>query len=320
MDGRIVCLVLLVVSIFVTGCGSSDAGVQEQPPTQDASEDSPSESTDQPESEELRDSDVEYIGRFMAQSDEDVIEFSFSLLNKKEEYVAADGVATITIENNNDEVVYAGEIRPKKEDFGMYTMLLTDEHFMAYVWELPVTAIDKSTSSSGTAYIVFQTRDAVFEEIDTDIWGLPTYSEEELEELNEETYLANSIDVNKKLRKGSFEVTVLSVGVFTPLVEYGDQKTYFRVDMEAKNIGDEKEYFSPSGLALIDNQGNQYDEEYGGTLDTYGDMYPNIIRKGYVLFEEVPANTQNLKLLFELGYDEDFDQYLFEYIIPLATQ
>ena len=87
--------------------------------------------------------------------------------------------------------------------------------------------------------------------------------------------------------------------------------------MDVKNIGSESDYFLPSGLVIIDSQNTQYEHNYGGTLETYSTVYPGVTKKGYLLFEEVPESETSFRLLFELGYDVNFNSYLFEYIIDL---
>ncbi|MCK4808511.1 MAG: DUF4352 domain-containing protein [Candidatus Aenigmarchaeota archaeon] len=310
-------LILLFFSvIFISGCVEDE----NQPNVQTTQSTQTSETTPQQTTSEttLRSSNAEFIGNFIAIADENKIEARFSLMDSSKEYVSGDGNGQIRIVNSDEETVYTGTINVNKESFGTYTLLLTGENFLAYVWEIPITEIKKSVSSSGTMYLNFKTKNAEFEELDTSLWGLPTYTEEELAKLNEEDYSKSAISTNKQLSKGSFEVIVTRVGFFTPLVAWGDKKEYFRVDMEAKNIGNEKEYFSPLGLAILDNQGNQYETEYGGTLDTFSQIYPSVKKSGYILFEKIPKTTQTIKLVFELGYDENYDYYSFEYNIPLS--
>ena len=310
-------LVLLISVVILSGCTTT----QTNTPTsnnQNADSNVQTESKTVDSGSGLRSSNAKFIGNFMATADEKKIEARFSLLDASKKYVTADGTGTVRIVNSDSKEVYVGTVNVKKEDFGTYTLMLTGEDFEAYVWEIPVAQITKSTSSSGTMYLNFKLKDTEFEEMETDIWGLPTYSEDELSQLNEEEFLKSAISVDKKLSKGSFEVTVTKVGLFTPLVTYGDKETYFRVDMEVKNIGDEKEYFSPSGLAILDNQGNQYESEYGGTLDRFSEIYPNVKKSGYLIFKKIPATSQSIKLIFELGHDESYDPYTFEYNIQLA--
>ena len=274
--------------------------------------------TDQKHETSLRASNAEYIGKFTAMGGESKIEARFSLMDGSKKYVSGDGLGQVRIVNSEGETVYTGIINVKKEDFGTYTLILTGEEFLGYVWEIPITGIKKSTSSSGTMYLKFKTKNAEFGELDTSMWGLPTHTEEELAQLNEEEFSKSAVSLNKKLAKGSFEVTVTRVGFFTPLVTRGNKREYFRVDIEVKNIGSEKEYFFPSGLAILDNQGNQYEREYGGTLDTLSEIYPSVKKSGYILFEKMPKTSQTIKLVFELGHDWAYNPYAFEYNIALA--
>jgi hypothetical protein len=264
----------------------------------------------------LRSSDAHWIGNFMELSKDNSLEFRFSLYDSSKKYTAGDGAGTLKIISSDGETVYQGNINVKKEDFGTYTLTLTQEDFLAYVWEIPISAINKSSSSSGTAYLSFSTKESQFETLDTSIWGLPTYTQEELKQLNEESFVG--VPVNQTKSYGAFQITIQKAGFFTPMVSYGDKKGYFRVDLEVKNIGSEAEYFSPSGMVILDNQGNQYEMEYGGSLDTFSQIYPGVKKSGYILFNKIPSDSQNIKLVFQLGYDSDYKQYTYQYNIPLA--
>jgi len=138
-----------------------------------------------------------------------------------------------------------------------------------------------------------------------------TYSQ-----LAEEEYEESSVVINKRISKGIFEITVTRAGFFSPY-EWGSRKQYFRVDMEVRNIGSAADYYSPSGMVIMDNQGNQYEKSYGGSLDTFSQIYPNITKKGYMLFEGIPKTIGSAILAFQLGHDAQYNDYLFEYSIPL---
>lgn len=308
-------LILAIIGIiFISGCvqqsdntnTQQNSGTPQTTPQQTASDTG------------LRASNAQYIGNFMASADENKIEARFSLMDGSKNYVSGDGTGTVRIVNSEGESVYTGTINVKKEDFGTYTLILTKQEFLAFVWEIPLSEIKKSTTSIGKIYLKFRTKNSEFEELDTSVWGLPTYSEQELAQLNEEQFAKSAVIVGNKLSKGSFEVTVTKVGFFTPLVTYGEKKEYFRIDMEVKNVGSEQEYFSPSGLAVLDNQGNQYEKEYGGTLDTFSQIYPSVKKSGYIIFESIPKTAQSIKLVFQLGYDDSYKPYTFEYSISLT--
>ena len=133
---------------------------------------------------------------------------------------------------------------------------------------------------------------------------------------SEEEYNKNAIDINKKISKGNFEVIVTKAGFFEP-EDWIGKKQYLRVDLEIKNIGNQSEYFSPEGIVIIDDQKNQYERTFGGTIDGFSKIYPGVTKKGYVLFEGVPKTANSLKFVFELGYNKNLEPYLFEYEIPL---
>lgn len=311
-------LVFLIVVFILSGCTNAEPNNTQSTNAQNSEANMVSQQQTPSGSSNLRSSNAEFIGNFIATSNEKGIEIRFSLMDGSKNYVSADGTGEVRIVNPEGEQVYTGTINPKKEEFGTYTLMLTGQKFEAYVWEIPANEIKKSTSASGTVYLNFKVKDAQFKEMETDVWGLPTYSEQELAELNEQQFSKNAVAVDKKIARGSFEVAVQRFGFFKPMKTYGEPEEFFRVDMEVKNIGSEKEYFSPSGLVILDNQGNQFEKEYGGTLDTFTEIYPGVKKSGYVLFKKIPATAQTIKLVFELGHDENYDPYAFEYSIPLT--
>ena len=48
-----------------------------------------------------------------------------------------------------------------------------------------------------------------------------------------------------------------------------------------------------------------------------GTIYPNVMKKGYILFEGIPKAIGTAKLAFQLGYDAQYKEYLFEFNIPV---
>jgi len=295
--------ILLFGVVFVSGCTQTGQVTQTTTPSGTGQEQSTSDVGS-------RQSNAKFIGYFIATADESNIEARFSLMDSNKTYVSGDGIGQVRIVNSEGESVYTGTINVKAEDFRMYTLILTGKDILGFVWKIPISQIKKSISSSGTIYLKFRT----FEELDTPIWGLPTYSENELAQLNEQEFSKSDISVNKSLSKGDFQVNITRFGYFKPInIEPYKENEYFRVDMEVKNIGSETDYFSPSGLAILDGLGNQYDMEYGGTLDTYSQFYPGTENGGYLLFENI-AKFDNLTLVFKLGYNEvSYKPYFFEF-------
>ena len=116
------------------------------------------------------------------------------------------------------------------------------------------------------------------------------------------------ITVEETISQGDFSITLLRVGHFTHL-EYdtwGDEVTNFRAELRVTNIVSQREYLFRSDVVIVDNLGNQYDSEYGGTLEL-GEIYPTVTMEGYVLFPSLDENASQITIIItDTGYPEDF--------------
>jgi len=304
-------IILIVGIVLLSGC------IQEQGQTGTPSE--KAQTPSQTPQVTASTSSPANINIFASAKEGDVIRFYFLLEDANGENIPADGHVKVEIFDDLNNSLYYQEFDVKASEFVDYQFKLTGQYMgKAYEWRVPISKIKKGISllGFGKASLTFVTPEGKeLHAVDTTV-PIPTYTEEELEQMAEEEYNQNAVIVNKKIRKGNFEVTVTKAGFFSPY-EFGEKKQYLRIDMEVKNVGSESDYFSPSGMAIIDNQGNQYERTYGGTLDTFSKIYPGVTKKGYILFEGVPTSSTSVKLVFELGYDENFNPYLFEYNINL---
>lgn len=271
------------------------------------------------ESASIIENEPSTIGNLRAYVSNDYLNIAFSLYDEHNNFIGNDGIAKIRIVSRDGTTVYTQDKNIDKSEFQTLTQKMTGQQFLGFYWEIPLLSISKSTDSSGTLFLQFSTtRGTIFSELKESIYGLPEYTEEEIAELNEEEYSKSFISVNKNLSIGHFEVIVTNVGFFTPLVKFGD-KEYFRVDVVVKNRGQVSESFSPKGIVLIDEEGNQYEKEHHGTLETFVKLYPGVKKSGYLLFEKIPEDARVIKLMFELGYDEYFNPYTFRFFIPLTN-
>ncbi len=240
------------------------------------------------------------------------IMFRFLLEDADGYNTIGDGHVEVEISDKMNNTLYLEEFDVKASEF-------VDEVEKAYEWRVPKSEIKKSVFSYGTGILTFTTPSGKqFKAIDDSI-SVPQYTEEELTKLNEQKYLENAIEINKKQRKGSFEITVVRVGFFSPITEYGERKEYFRVDLEVKNIGVEPGYWC-SGFVILDKKGNQYDKEYysgEGELDT-GKIYEGVTKKGFMLFETLPKTTTSAEFRVEGGYDDDYNKIVYRFDLPLT--
>jgi hypothetical protein len=259
------------------------------------------------------------INTFASAKEGELIRFYFMLEDEDGVNTISEGYVKMEIFDDSNNPLYYQEFDVKESDFVDYGFKLTGTGIgKAYEWRVPINDIEesKSTYGFGRAVLTFVTPQYNTLSAEDTLVQIPTYSEEELEDMEEEDYENSCTLVNKKISKGNFEITVAKAGFFENS-EWGVTNQYFRVDMGVKNVGSESDYFTPLGLAIIDSQNIQYEYTYGGTLDVFSTIHSGVTKKGYLLFENVPTTEKSVRLLFELGYDANFNSYLFEYNIKL---
>jgi hypothetical protein len=313
----------LVGMLLLAGCASKEStGSPTIPPTNQTQLQTPPASpptAQPPPTTPKTPSDVNKAGAaniatFTAVKEGAQYRFYFLLEDINGANTAAAGKVKVRVFDDVNSTLYVDEFDVKSSDYVDYQFKLTGQEMgKAYEWRTPASQIKKGVASMwGTAQLTFVTSDGTEIQAEDKTMNIPTYTQEELAQMAEVEYAKTATVVNKKLSKGSFEVTVEKIG-FVNITKYSTTTQYLRVDMIVKNVGSESEYFSPSGMVLLSGQGKQYESAYGGTLDTYSQIYPGITKDGYVLFEDVPTTETGLKLIFELGYDANYDQYTFQY-------
>jgi hypothetical protein len=259
------------------------------------------------------------IAMFSSIQEGELNRFYFLLEGTDGTNITADGHVQLEVFDDTNNSLYLKEFDVNASEYVEYQFKLTGQNVgEAYEWRIPTTDIKKGISSIGLgrAVLTFTTVDGKKLTAEDKTIQIPVYTDSELKQMAEEEYAKVAVSLSQKISKGKFEVKVTGAGFFSPY-EWGTKKQYFRIDMEVRNIGNAADYFSPLGMVILDNQGNQYETSYGGSLDTISHIYPNVLKKGYILFEGVPKTLGSAKLTFQLGYDAQFEPYLFEYNIQL---
>ena len=77
-------------------------------------------------------------------------------------------------------------------------------------------------------------------------------------------------------------------------------------------------------LTILDDDSNQYlisDRNYGiGTLETCcDDIRPGVTVDGFILVEPIPKTIPKATLIFELGRDQNYNDYTFQYNLYLIN-
>ncbi|MCK5047713.1 MAG: hypothetical protein KAS22_14095, partial [Candidatus Heimdallarchaeota archaeon] len=206
---------MMVISIcFLSGCTENQTGVltSSKPPVN--------------------------INRFASATEGEFIRFYFLLESEDGENAIGNGQVKIEILDDLENILYKDEFDIKKSEFVDYQFQLTGTGMgKAFEWRVASNNIEKGISSFGfgKAVLTFISEDLRTMSAEDTLVQIPTYSEEEIEAMQEEEYEKKAISLNKKQSKGSFEVTVTKAGFFDKN-EWGTLKNYFRVDMEVKNI------------------------------------------------------------------------------------
>ena len=250
------------------------------------------------------------ISSFYCTKDVNQLLISFTLKDKDGLNTICDGYVEIYIYDKIDNLIFSDNFEVKSLDF--------NDLWESYEWSIPFSKIEKGFSSygSGRATLIFNTiNDETFIAEDNYV-EIPSYTDEEVENITDMNYISNSFIIDETISKGSFSVKVIRAGIYERW-ERSQFNSYLRIDVEVMNIGNESASFYPTGIVIIDENNRQYENSYYGTLDLYSKLYPGIILEGFLLFDDVPINNTNFTLMFELGYDENYDYNLYSYDIIL---
>jgi hypothetical protein len=128
----------------------------------------------------------------------------------------------------------------------------------------------------------------------------------------EEMYLQSAMTIEQTITKGDFSITLVRVGNFTHLEydTFGDEVTQFRVDLKVTSISSELEYIFLSDIRMVDNLGNEYNRQYGGTLDL-GQIPAGVTREGYLLFPALNKEATRITVVVTHPAIPEFDIYEF---------
>lgn len=138
------------------------------------------------------------------------------------------------------------------------------------------------------------------------------------EQYEEEYNNQNAKTSGEVIKKGNFEITLVKYGFYTHLKydTWGDEVTDFRVDLKVKNIGSEKDSFSTYDGVIISGS-NQYERSFNSKLDS-SDIYPRIIKEGYLIFEDVPKTLKGqIKLIAGTSYDASYNKLTYEFNVEI---
>jgi len=147
--------------------------------------------------------------------------------------------------------------------------------------------------------------------------SIPQYTEYEKEQILEEIYEGLSVDINSTKRGGNFEVNLKRAGYYSKTGNIENKDLFLRVDLEVKNIGSKREYFTNRYVTVIDNFGEQYDVSLFDSSFENGDLFPGVKRSGYILFDTGGKIIENATVVIEVGRDYYNNELFLPYEVNL---
>lgn len=255
----------------------------------------------------------ENINMFSAVSEGEVLRFFFVLEDDKGKNTVDDGTASIQIKDSRNKIVFAQKFNVKASDFTDYGYQLTgNEIGKAYEWRVDQRDIQRGLST-GTANMTFTTANGKILTATASYVKIPEDTQEEIKQIYEDEYNKNAKVNGTTKTKGNFEITLVKYGFFTHLKygTWGEEVTDFRVDLKVKNIGTDIGSFNTYDDTVISGS-NQY-KISDSELDT-SDMYPGVIKEGYLLFKEVPKTLSGpVKIIAGSSYNAAYHKLTTEF-------
>jgi len=302
MKSRILPILGILAVLFISGCTQTDSSGTGH--TKTKTEDLLISSTPDPQN----------IDSFAGVKEGDMIRFYFTFNDR----IGHDGKVNVKVTDNSNKTLYVTEFYLRADQFVDYQFQLTGNAIgKAYEWKVPFNSIQKGTTSMGKAHITFITSSGKTLTDDATFLEIPSYTQQELQQLYENQYLKSAKNVNYTLSIGSFKTTLVRYGYFTyKQYSYGDEVTDFRVDVSAKNVDSEQDSIYTYDAVMIVGD-KQYEVKYGGTFDG-SNIYPGVVKDGYLLFKDVPAGlTGNAKIVIGSTIVGYYKRPLFEFTVQL---
>lgn len=302
-------LILAIIGIiFISGC------VQEEPPIKTPTT-QPSETPEITPQQIVSTYHPTNINLFASANEGEVIRFYFLLEDQNGRNTPGDGQVSVQIKDSRGKIVFTQKFNFKASDFVDYQFRLTGQEMgKAYEWRVNQKDIQKGISRIGTADLTLTMADGKVLKATDSYVQVPSYTEEEIKQMYDEQYAKNAKIGGEAIKKGNFEITLVKYGFYTHLKydTWGDEVTDFRVDLKVKNIGSEKDSFTTYDAVIISGS-NQYERSFNSKLDS-SDIYPGIIKEGYLIFEDVPKTLAGqIKIIAGTSYDVSYNKLTYEF-------
>ncbi len=269
--------VILVLVIFLTACGE----------------------------EEIKEKKINSsISKFFVQDTGEDYQLILGFKDETKE-ITPRGKLTINITDTlNKEGLYGQELFIAEEDFSKQTIKLANDTFDAVIVYIPKAEVKTAAAKKGELKVTFISnltgRLSRSKEI-----ALPTMSDEELEQVNEEKYQEERFAAQQMVDADIWQIELAGFGYFEPKVKDGKKEKHYRLDLKITNTGEKDKSFAPGSWMITTGTKNYKlrspKEKPAGLLSYSKPIKAGESREGFLLFEPLPEETAEAKLTFKLG-------------------
>lgn len=219
--------------------------------------------------------------------------------------ITPEGKLTINITDTlNKEGLYGQEQFITEDDFSEQTIKLANDTFKAIIVYIPKAEVKTAAAKKGEFKVAFASN-MTGKLIRSKEIALPTLSSEELEQINEEKYQEDRFAAQQSVDVDIWQIELTGFGYFEPKVKEGEKGKHYRLDLKITNYGEKDKSFAPSSWMIAAGTKKyklrSLKEKPAGLLSYSKLIKAGENREGFLLFEPLPEETAEAKLMFKLG-------------------
>lgn len=244
------------------------------------------------------------ISKFFVQDTEEDYQLILGFKTGTKE-ITPDGDLNIKITDTlNEEELYTHEQSITEDDFSEQTIKLANDIFNAVIVYIPKLEVKTAAAKKGELKVAFVS-DMTGKLSRSKEIALPTFSSEELEQINEEKYQEGRFAAQQSVDADIWQIELTGFGYFEPKVKEGEKGKHYRLDLKITNNGEKDKSFTPGSWMITAGSKNyklrSLKEKPAGLLSYSKPIKAGESREGLLLFEPLPEETAEAKLTFKLG-------------------
>jgi hypothetical protein len=227
----------------------------------------------------------QFINGFRAYEDEDSFVAFFYFTNESGDEMPVDGVAYMNL-SDGERLLYSGKINVSRKDYINTTIGFGNVLHLLCTIRVPLYEVELSRLTVGRADLLFALPDGSYFNADFREVTLPRSTDTDSLHYAGSRYMESAKPLDIVQKRNNVSVTLVRAGYyFKPGYDESNGTKYLRLDVEIRNLGEDKISFS-SEDALLKINSTKYELD-SGTL-AVSEMYAGRVGGGYLLFSGLP--------------------------------